>query len=765
MIRACQAPAAGQLVPATAQRPPDIAARQHRELRLLRLDAALDTISDALVLIDPGLATLLEVNAAACRLFGASRSALLALTPAALLGRPPAELQQAWQALMVGTCRSASFEVLHHCADGRLLPLAVQRTAVATAEGWLIVELLHDTAASQRVAKALQRQAAQHRLLARFGQTALENPPLPELMTLAIQVLGEGLKVGLCRLLAATDDDATLLQTAASGWSEACMLQTHFDAAAETQNHFVLGARESVVVTDFAAELRFQPSASLLAHGVRSAVEALICGPSGAHGVIGAYSPEGHRFNVECADFVQSIANTLAAAIERNKAEDRLSHLAQFDVLTGLPNRGLYLDRLGHSLVEAERDRRPVGVLFVDIDRFKCINDTFGHATGDALLVEVARRLQSAVRTGDTVGRLGGDEFAVALAHLACADDAALVAQKMVSALAEVFRLDAHEVYVSASIGIAIHPSDGRGPDELLQNADTAMYRAKEAGRNAYQFYLAEMNERVLVRMRIESQLRGALARGEFLLHYQPKLQLSSGRICGLEALLRWQPPGRSLIPPGEFIAILEDTGLIVAVGEWVLATVCQQIAGWQAEGLSVLPVAVNVSARQFGQKNLTAMISDLLNTHQVDPALLEIELTESSLMGDSAAAVQTLRELKACGMRISVDDFGTGYSSLAYLKRFRLDALKIDREFIRDVTTDADAAAIVLAILSLAGSLKLKVVAEGVETEAQLAFLHSHGCDEIQGYLFSRPLPADEVKRLLAQPGCLVWQSPAMVD
>ena len=719
-----------------------------RDIQQLR--AAVEVTADAIFLIDAARMALVDVNAAACELSGYSRAELLAIAPETLFSNTRESLEASWRALAEGDESGANVESSHRRADGVSLSVLIRRRAVRINDAWLIIKVVRDITARRRAERALQLQVMQQGLLARFGQLALENPPLPELMSQAIEIVQQGLSAEFSRLLEAGSDDMVLRHVAGRGWAERWLRDPCFDAVAETEDRFVLGARESIVISDFDAETRQLRSAILSAHDVRSAVEVLICGPGGAYGVIGAYSRSTGYFGVEAANFVQGVSNTLAAAIERKHTEDRLARMAQFDALTDLPNRSMYLDRLGHTLVEAERDKRPVGVLFVDIDRFKNVNDSFGHSVGDLLLVEIASRLQACVRPGDTVGRLGGDEFAVALAHLAHAEDAGAVAQKIVKAVARPYALGSQEVYVSASIGIGLFPNDGLEPDTLLRNADIAMYRAKESGRNAYQFYLPAMNERALGRMRLESELRGAVDRDEFILHYQPKVNLRTGRISGLEALLRWQPAGRALVPPGDFVPLLEDTGLIVPIGEWVIAKVCGQIRSWQADGLVPPPVAVNLSARQFRQDDLVASIAAILNYSGIDPELLELELTESSLMSNSEAAVLALRQIKALGVRLSLDDFGTGYSSLAYLKRFPLDALKIDREFIRDVGTGSDDGTIALAIINLARSLRLRVIAEGVESEAQLAFLRVNGCDEIQGYYFSRPLPVDAIGSVL---------------
>jgi diguanylate cyclase (GGDEF)-like protein len=374
-----------------------------------------------------------------------------------------------------------------------------------------------------------------------------------------------------------------------------------------------------------------------------------------------------------------------------------------------------------------------------------------GHGVGDQLLVQAAARLEACARRGDVVARLGGDEFAVVLPQLEAQDDsdadAAQVAGRIIEALAQPFHLQGQQLFVSASIGIASYPQDGRSAEQLLKSADTAMYGAKNNGRNNYQFYSAALHEdttqRAAQRLQLESQLRQALERGEFLLHYQPKLDLASGGVSGFEALLRWNHPQRGLVPPLEFVSILEDTGLIIPVGEWVIEEVCRQLRSWEAAGLLAPPVAINLSARQLQQDDLAGAIARIAGAAGVDPARLEFELTESMLMANPEAAVEILSRIKALGMRLSVDDFGTGYSSLAYLKRFPLDALKIDRTFVRDLPDDPDDAAITKAVIRLAHSLSLKVVAEGVENIEQLQELERYECDEIQGYYISKPMPA----------------------
>jgi diguanylate cyclase (GGDEF)-like protein/PAS domain S-box-containing protein len=435
---------------------------------------------------------------------------------------------------------------------------------------------------------------------------------------------------------------------------------------------------------------------------------------------------------------------------ERKVAEQRLHRLAHYDSLTGLPNRRLFDQALTKVLAQAAGSGRQVALLCIDLDHFKNVNDTLGHACGDELLTQFGNRLVDGLRVRDTIGRLGGDEFAVSLLLDDGQRGAALVASKIRDLLLRPFELDGHELTVSASVGIALSPHDAKEPKELFKFADTAMYRAKHAGRNTSRFFTTEMNAEALARLELETALRRAIKNEEFVLHFQPKVELKTGHVSGAEALLRWQRPGCGLVPPNEFIPVLEETGLIVAVGTWVIAAACKQIATWQRAGLGPLQISVNVSGRQLTEGDLDMEVARALADSQVAGALLELELTESSLMDNTERTIECLQGLKRRGVQISIDDFGTGYSSLAYLRRFPVDKLKIDMVFVRNLTTSPPDAAIALAIIGMAHSLKLEVVAEGVETSEQLACLRSYRCDQIQGYYFSKPLTAPDLEALL---------------
>jgi len=477
------------------------------------------------------------------------------------------------------------------------------------------------------------------------------------------------------------------------------------------------------------------------------------------------------RVQERTAELAHANEGLEAEIAERRIADQRVTHMVHHDVLTGLPNRTLLTDRVEQAIARALRSGNKLALLFLDLDRFKNVNDSLGHAIGDRLLQAVSQRLLTCLRQEDTAARLGGDEFIISLADVADGAEAARVAERILAELATPFSVSGHLLPAEASIGIALYPDDGDDAQTLLRSADTAMYHAKETGRANYQFFSTQMTERVSRRLSTETRLRRALEQGEFTLHYQPLVELASGRIDGAEALARWPHPDQGrMVSPAEFIPVAEDTGLIVPLGEWVLREACLQARAWQALQPGTR-VAVNLSPRQFRQKQLVGMVERALGDSGIAPSLLELELTEGMLMHHADETVQTLAQLHEMGVRLAIDDFGTGYSSLSYLKRFPIHTLKIDRSFVQDLSHDPDDAAIVTAIVAMARGLGLSVTAEGVETEAQAAFLRSLSCRMAQGFLFGRPMPADEFRQRLAAaqpaPGAVLrppagWLAPA---
>ena len=472
----------------------------------------------------------------------------------------------------------------------------------------------------------------------------------------------------------------------------------------------------------------------------------------------------------DSAGLLTQLSGTIQDVTELKEAEQRIRYLHYYDGITGLPNRQFFMERLQQTLTHARRYHRQLGVLSLDLDQFKRINDTLGHKAGNELLIAVSRRLSSAVRGSDlavragvdpnpgvdaveTVARLDGDEFSLLIVELAHYHDAAKVARRLLDDLRKPFGVADQEVFVSASIGLALYPLDGEDAESLLKNAGAAMHFAKDQGRDNYQFYSRAMNATALEKLSLESQLRKALERDEFQLHFQPKISAATGVVAGVEALIRWKHPELGMVPPSQFISVAEETGLIVPIGDWVLETACRQNHAWQKAGYPPVHVAVNIASPHFRQGGLVDSVARALRDTGLEPEWLELEVTESMLMQSVDATLETLFKLKDMGVRLAIDDFGTGYSSLSYLKRFPLDTLKIDRSFVKDLPRDAEDAAIAKAIIAMARSLKLAVVAEGVETDQQLAFLQQHGCDLVQGFLFSRPVPAEEFGCLLNGP------------
>jgi diguanylate cyclase (GGDEF)-like protein/PAS domain S-box-containing protein len=680
------------------------------EATLQYFRAALDASADMVLLIDYHRRRFVDFNEAACRELGYTRAQLLALAPGAIrIDRSHEELRSSFELLAESDERSDIVAAVYRRRDGSTFPVELRRTVHATPQGPILVvsarDLTERREADERQALHLRYQEA----LARFGHAALDKRDPKELAADAIGAVRDALEA----------EEVVYLDGA------------QLPEALQSSEPFV-GSGAALPFT--------------WARAYASAAVVTVRGDNIVRGALCVLSQREDAYWANELSFLRTAASLLSTGLQRIDRERQVAFLAQFDPLTGLANRTLLSDRFAQMIVQAKRHGARLAALFIDLDGFKLVNDSLGHAAGDELLSHVARRLQQCIRAGDTVARISGDEFAVVLADLARPEDAAFVAQKMLDSLAEPIALGAAEAFVTASIGIAGFPGDGQDVEALLGAADSAMYRAKQSGRNGYQFFTSEITRRTRARANLAFELRRALERDEFTLAYQPKVDLASARVCGAEALLRWMHPARGMVPPTEFIPALEDSGLIVPVGEWVIDRACSDVRTWIEQGLAPLPVAVNLSARQFRQRDLDARIRALVAAAGIDPALIELEITESQLMEDPEHAIRTMRSLREAGIRIAIDDFGTGYSSLAYLTRFPVKALKIDRSFVADVFSDHADAAIVRTIIDMAHSLGFTVVAEGVETDRQAAFLRQFGCEQAQGFLFARPMPAAAV-------------------
>jgi diguanylate cyclase (GGDEF)-like protein len=597
-------------------------------------------------------------------------------------------------------------------------------------------------------------QAHQQSAVARFGQRALEGTDIDELASEASRMIAEVLEIdfgGVLRLLPGGDE---LLLVSAVGIPADLVGHARVPADYRSQSGYALATGQSIVVNDWSEEKRFQQSDLQADHGMQSAAIILIKGKEEPFGVLGAGTRSQRRFAQADVNFMQAIANVLANAVERRRAEQRTQHEALHDALTGLPNRNLFLDRLQHALSVAARRQTVIAVLFLDLDQFKLVNDSLGHAAGDELLAAVAPRLEQALRPGDTVARFGGDEFAVLAEDVGDGRGATRIAERIAEALARPFILRDREHFVSASIGISIGTGTEE-PEALIRDADSALYRAKEHGRGGYEMFDEVMRSRVIEHMQMENDLRRAIQREEFTLHYQPVVRLSDGSIASMEALLRWDHPERGLIGPLNFIPAAEESRLIVPIGRWVIEQACRQAAAWQQLQPDAAPVgvAVNLSARQLADPELIPHVEGSIRANGIDPASLWLELTESTILDDTAYVASTLGSLKRLGVRLVLDDFGVGFSSLGYLKQLPLSMVKLDRSFVENVTDNPHDAAIVRAVSDMAETIGIGVVAEGVETEEQVRVARALGCGYAQGYHFAEPVPPSEIERLIGAP------------
>ena len=616
--------------------------------------------------------------------------------------------------------------------------------------------VLYDISERKQTEEELQRALSQQAVVARLGERALQNGDPQELMEIATELIG---KVGgvhsACIWELGRDGRRLNLRAGleesvvGAGRRVSASRDSHVGAALDSGTH--------AIVSDWEQETRHTMPPVLRVFGAASSLAVVIDGKNRPFGVLDVHATEPHRFSAKDVPFVQAAANVLADAIERHNADQALRYRVLHDSLTGLPNRLSFVDALGASLSKAAISGSPVGILFLDLDHFKLINDSLGHHAGDALLRAVAPRLRSHLRPGDIVARFGGDEFGILIDRLADEGEAVAIADRVADAFAQPFALDGVDHFVSASIGVAVSRAAEERPvnaELLIRDADAAMYRAKEGGRSRCVLFDAEMRAGALRRLEVERELRHALDRDELALHYQPVVNLRSGEINGLEALVRWRHPERGTLDPAEFVSIAEDSGLIEPIGRWVQERACRQALEWHdlRPDARPLDVAVNLSARQVAHRDLPANVEEVLARTGLDPIHLRLEITESVLVEESATAISSLRALNELGVRLVLDDFGTGYSSLAYLNRFPFHALKIDRSFVDALGIEQEATAIVEAIIGMARALSLEVIAEGVENEVQLSELQRLGCDYAQGHLFHAAMPEREVSRLIAE-------------
>jgi diguanylate cyclase (GGDEF)-like protein/PAS domain S-box-containing protein len=616
--------------------------------------------------------------------------------------------------------------------------------------------VLYDVSERKEAEAELQRALSQQAVVARLGERALQNGDPEELMQIATESIAKVAGVHSACIWELGRDGRRLnlragLEEAVTGAGRrvSASRDSHAGAALDSGTH--------AIVPDWEQETRHTMPPVLRVFGAASSLAVVIDGKNRPFGVLDVHATAPHRFSAKDVPFVQAAANVLADAIERHDADQALRYRVLHDALTGLPNRLSFVDALGESLSKANVSGSPVGILFLDLDHFKLINDSLGHHAGDALLRAVAPRLRAHLRPGDVVARFGGDEFGILIDRLADEGEAVAIADRVAAAFAQPFTIDGVDHFVSASIGVAVsRPGEERtvNAELLIRDADAAMYRAKEGGRSRCVLFDAEMRAGAMRRLEVERELRHAIERDELALHYQPVVNLRSGEISGLEALVRWRHPERGMLDPGEFVSIAEDSGMIDAIGRWVQERACRQALEWHQLRPDARPldVAVNLSARQVANRDFAATVEEIIARTGIDPVHLRLEITESVLVDESATAIASLDKLNELGVRLVLDDFGTGYSSLAYLNRFPFHALKIDRSFVEALGIEQEATAIVEAIIGMARALSLEVIAEGVESEVQLSELQRLRCDYGQGHLFQAAMPEREVSRLIAE-------------
>jgi diguanylate cyclase (GGDEF)-like protein/PAS domain S-box-containing protein len=646
---------------------------------------------------------------------------------------------------------AAEYRMFHR--DGRLVWIRDDAVLVRDRDsGWRWHGVLSDVSDRKRADAELEHRAAQQAAVAVLGEHALEGAGTSQLMHQAVNRAAEILGTEIAAVAELIPSENEFVLRAACGLPESD-LDERVPGGEASQLGYTIRTGRPVMVTDWSCEDRFEQSPTLRRLGSRSGLSVVIEGTRGPFGVLGVQSLAPRSFSPGDVDFLQSLANVLGDALERQTIEDDIRHRALHDPLTRLPNRVLFLDRLEHALARLERRQSMIAILFLDLDQFKLVNDSLGHNVGDELLAAAAPRLRQAVRASDTVARFGGDEFGVLLEDIFSQQDAVEAAERIASQFSRPFVLAGGRHFITTSIGIAL-ARGGETAQDLIRDADAAMYRAKERGRDRHELFDEVMRARAVARLQIENDLRRALERGELQLHYQPVVSLADRSIKSVEALLRWEHPERGSISPVEFVPIAEENGLIEPIGRWVLERACRQAARWSRARADAPPIgiSVNLSAVQVARRDLPEIVAGAIDGAELDPACLSLEITETVMLRDADELNDALQALKAIGVRLVLDDFGTGYSSLGYLTRLPLDALKIDRTFIDGLGTEPHDTAITEAIIAMSRALSLEVIAEGVETPLQIRELTRLGCLLAQGFYFSRPVPAREVSNLLRE-------------
>ncbi|MFW5824969.1 MAG: EAL and GGDEF domain-containing protein [Marinobacter sp.] len=747
----------------------DVTEQQLRSRTVERFQASMDASPDCIMITDLETHQIQYINDTVCELTGFSRGELLKLQPHEISGVPRDEVARLFAAAI-----SAG-------PEGETAPPFLAATKDGTRKGWwephhrgirIDGRWVIVTVSRQITGRVLAEQAAlranrMYATLTATNEAIMRTRTPEELFQQVCDAAVDAGKMSAAAILLADETTGALRVAASAGMGQESLRNTRISTVATVpEGHGLNGTAyrtgEPCVSNDFQKDPRTAPwHEGAKAANLKSAASIPILRGGKSVGVLFLCAGERRSFDEEILGLLCRMTENLSFALqmfehelERKRAEERIRYMATHDALTGLPNRVLFGELLDQAVLTAHRYGHNPAVMFVDLDRFKLVNDSLGHAAGDILLKEMTQRLRSVLRASDVLARMGGDEFVILLQNVEQPSAAATVARKLLDVALEPLTIMEHECRVTASIGISLYPAHGEDQQMLMKNADTAMYLAKEKGKNAFEFYEPGMQSQSIERLELEAALRTALAKEEFHLHYQAKLDLKTNRITGVEALLRWEHPTLGPVSPQQFIPLCEETGAIVPIGRWVLKSACKQNVAWQRQGLPPIKMAVNLSARQFSDPDLINDIHGALSESGMDPTLLELELTESMVMLNPARTIEILTEIKSIGVRTALDDFGVGYSSLAQIKGFPIDTLKVDRSFIRNLPESGQDRAITQAIINMARTLSLKVVAEGVETQAQEAFLRDISCDESQGFYFSRPASPDDFARLLKGHG-----------